>query len=75
MSLPVQLKVTFKCKRSGNTVSFTSPEDIKGLRIHEGYTEVIEEKQDEKEVKETSKTEVLIPEFTIGKKRGRPSKI
>jgi len=34
--------VTFRCKRSGNTVSFTNENDIAGLRIHESYEEVIE---------------------------------
>jgi len=33
---------TFRCKRSGNTVSFTNENDIAGLRLHEGYEEVIE---------------------------------
>jgi hypothetical protein len=35
-------KVTFRCKRSGNTVSFTNPDDIKGMRVHESYTEVLD---------------------------------
>ena len=34
--------VTFRCKRSGNTVSFVTPSDIEGMRKHEGYDEVIE---------------------------------
>jgi hypothetical protein len=47
------MKVTFRCKRSGNTVSFTNEEDIRGLRAHEGYTEVIpNEKEDRKETPE-----------------------
>jgi hypothetical protein len=33
--------VIFRCKRSGNTVSFHNEDDIAGLRKHEGYTEVI----------------------------------
>lgn len=33
-------KVTFKCIRSGNTVSFSNADDIAGLRKHEGYIEV-----------------------------------
>lgn len=33
---------TFRCKRSGNTVSFTNENDIEGLRVHEGYEEVLE---------------------------------
>lgn len=57
-------KITFRCKRSGNTVSFFNEPDIEGLRKHEGYEEVKNE-----EVKETSQApkEVL----TI-KRRGRP---
>ena len=35
-------KVTFRCNRSGNTVSFTNPDDIRGLRAHESYTEVLD---------------------------------
>ena len=31
---------TFKCKRSGNFVSFSNVNDIEGLRKHEGYEEV-----------------------------------
>lgn len=33
-------KVTFKCIRSGNLVSFVNGDDIAGLRKHEGYVEV-----------------------------------
>lgn len=36
------MKVTFRCKRSGNTVSFINDGDIQGMRKHEGYEEVIE---------------------------------
>ena len=31
---------TFKCKRSGNFVSFSNVNDVEGLRKHEGYEEV-----------------------------------
>lgn len=58
-------KVTFRCKRSGNTVSFHLEGDIEGMRKHEGYTEV---KDEEVQVQETPK-EVL----TL-KKPGRPRK-
>ena len=69
-------KVTFRCIRSGNTVSFTNENDIKGLREHEGYVEV-EDVETAKTVqieppKETSK-EVLklkrkatVPSFLEG---------
>jgi hypothetical protein len=33
---------TFKCKRSGNTVSFLSEDDIRQMRVHEGYDEVLD---------------------------------
>ncbi len=33
--------VTFRCKRSGNTVKFSNPDDIAGMRKHEGYEEVV----------------------------------
>lgn len=39
--------VKFRCKRSGNTVSFTLPHDIESMRKHEGYEEVKEEIKDE----------------------------
>jgi len=41
------VKVTFRCKRSGNTVSFTNPDDIEQLRKHESYEEVKNETQSE----------------------------
>lgn len=34
------MRVFFRCKRSGNLVSFTNENDIAGLRKHEGYEEV-----------------------------------
>ncbi len=35
------MRVVFRCKRSGNTVSFANEDDIAGLRKHEGYVEVV----------------------------------
>lgn len=55
--------VTFRCKRSGNLVSFTAPEDIDGLRKHEGYEEVIEPKKEEDPIA-----------TVVVKARGRPKK-
>ncbi len=56
-------KVTFKCKRSGNTVSFVNSVDIESMRKHEGYTEVKEDAQTTKTIenqpKENTKKEVL----------------
>ncbi len=57
-------KVTFRCLRSGNTVSFTNENDIEGLRKHEGYKEVKDE-----EIQETSQA---TKEVLTLKKRGRP---
>lgn len=48
-------KVTFRCNRSGNTVSFVNDGDIEGLRKHEGYTEV-------KDAETTKTVEVESPE-------------
>ena len=53
-------KVTFRCIRSGNTVSFTNENDIAGLREHEGYVEV-------KDV-ETAKTVQIEPPKETSKK-------
>jgi hypothetical protein len=64
MSLPEQLKVKFRCKRSGNFVSFSNPNDIEGLRKHEGYEEV-------KELIVEAQPEVEQPPV---KKLGRPKK-
>ena len=36
------MKVTFRCKQSGNTVSFTDETDIASMRKEEGYVEVTE---------------------------------
>jgi hypothetical protein len=62
--------VTFRCKRSGNTVSFTNLDDIEGLRKHEGYTEVFStqgEAYGENEKVQETPAEVLI----VKKRRGR----
>ncbi len=63
-------KVTFRCKRSGNTVSFVNEGDINGLRAHEGYTEVIDA-----ETTETIQDEPTPPTAEkVLKRRGRPPK-
>jgi hypothetical protein len=56
------MKVTFRCKRSGNTVSFINESDIQQMRKHEGYEEV---KQD---------SAVLEQPIQVQKPRGRPRK-
>jgi hypothetical protein len=52
--------ITFRCKRSGNTISVDLPDDIESMRKHEGYEEVKDEKLPVEEVKETAeKRQVL----------------
>ncbi len=62
--------VSFRCKRSGNVVSFHNQDDILGLRKHEGYMEIKDETNANEAVKveETPKAQVL-------KQRGRPRKV
>lgn len=62
------MKVTFRCKRGGNTISFDNVDDIAQLRKHEGYEEVIQE------VPIEAQRPVEIP-HQEEKKRGRPSKV
>lgn len=61
---------TFKCKRSGNFVSFSNVNDVEGLRKHEGYEEVHAEtiKAIETKSPKTTTKEVL----TL--RKGRPPK-
>ena len=65
---------TFQCKRSGNRVSFSNEDDIRGLRSHEGYTEVFDES-----VKVVEETKFETPSFLQPvepvKQRGRPKKV
>ena len=63
--------VSFRCKRSGNVVSFYNQDDILGLRKHEGYMEIKDETNANEAVKveEAPKAQVLVP-----KKKGRPFK-
>lgn len=62
--------VTFRCKRSGNFVSFDNEDDIKQLRVHESYEEIKDETQEaEQEIP------VEVPaEAEVLKQRGRPRK-
>jgi hypothetical protein len=50
---------TFRCKRSGNTVSFTNPDDIKQMRVHEGYEEIPDEKETDEKQEANEKRPVL----------------
>jgi hypothetical protein len=56
------MRVTFLCKRSGNTVSFSNESDIEQMRKHEGYDEVKED------------SAVVEQPIQVQKQRGRPRK-
>lgn len=62
----------FKCKRSGNLVSFTNENDIAGLRKHEGYTEVLDNAEAPKTIETITQTP---PIKEVLKLRGRPRKV
>ena len=55
----------FRCKATGNTVTFTLPHDIESMEGHDGYEEVLEDEVEE-EVEEVTEAPV--------KRKGRPSK-
>ena len=58
-------KTTFRCIRSGNTVSFIHDHDIEQMRKHEGYVEL----KDESAVQIVER-----PEPEPIRTRGRPRK-
>ena len=62
---------TFKCKRSGNFVSFSNVNDVEGMRKHEGYVEVTD-------VEAPKAIEVQSPEAptkeVLTLRKGRPPK-
>lgn len=66
--------VTFKCKQTGNTVTFRDAHDIDGMRKHVEYEEVTER------IILPTYEESLVPqeqppqEQSSAVKRGRPSK-
>ena len=64
-------KITFKCVRSGNFVSFTNEDDIAGLRKHEGYIEV-----KDAQAAETVQAVPIqaTPKEVLSLKRNRPAK-
>jgi len=63
------MKVTFRCKQSGNTVSFSDPTDIKSMREETHYEEIKDEAQETNaNANENTSQEVL-------KRRGRPAKV
>lgn len=60
------MKITFRCKQSGNCVSFTNEVDIEAMRKEPHYEEVKDAVQIEK-TNQAAASEV--------KKRGRPAKV
>ena len=56
---------TFRCKATGNTVTFTLQHDIDAMEGHDAYEEVFEDEQEE-ETEEVTETPV--------KRKGRPPK-
>ena len=61
------MSVTFKCNKTGNTVTFKSQYDIESMRQHPEYTEV----QSTHEVLSEKEQVFLVEEQP---KRGRPRK-
>ena len=63
----------FRCKRSGNVLTFNNPSDIIHVRSCESYEEIKNETNANEavEIPQAAKAKVLIPEV---KRRGRPPK-
>ena len=64
------MSVTFKCKQTGNTVTFRDEVDIVGMRLHPEYTEV----QSTNEVLPEKEQVFLAEEQEQPKRVGRPKK-
>lgn len=67
------MKVTFRCKSSGNTCSFTNEHDIEHMRKESHYEEVKDGLQI-KEQEATAQPEQAIQEQKV-KGRGRPKMV
>ena len=57
---------TFRCKATGNTVTFTLQHDIDAMEGHDAYEEVFEDEVEEEETEEDTPEPV--------KRKGRPPK-
>lgn len=64
------MSTVFKCKRSGNYVTFTLEGDIAGMRNHEGYIEMTPDMQEIPKQPEPKAQPVMM----VPPKRGRPRK-
>ena len=60
---------TFRCKATGNTVTFTLQHDIDAMEGHDGYEEVFEDEEVEEEEEETEE----VTDAPV-KRKGRPPK-
>ena len=67
------MSVTFKCNKTGNTVTFKSQYDIESMRQHPEYTEVFPEKEQVFQTEEQP-AQGLVLEQSSAAKRGRPRK-
>ena len=66
--------VTFRCKQSGNTVSFSDPADIESMRKEPHYEEVKHESQ-KTSIPNVPQEANEAREEVLKKKRGRPASI
>ena len=57
---------TFRCKATGNTVTFTLQHDIDAMEGHDAYEEVFEDEEEQEETEEVVEAPV--------KRKGRPPK-
>lgn len=74
----MNLPIYFRCKRSGNLVSFINEGDIQGLRAHEGYEEVTKDglppKNGGQDKSTTQEGQVIRTPMALAPKRGRKPK-
>ena len=53
------MKIKFKCKQSGNVFEFSNEHDIKTMRTHPGYVEIVEEAVEQVEKKPIGRNKKL----------------
>ena len=74
------MSVTFKCNKTGNTVTFKSQYDIESMRQHPEYTEVqstnevLSEKEQVFSVEEQPAQGLVLEHSSAVKRVGRPRK-
>ena len=55
------MKAKFKCKQSGNIFEFSTAHDIKTMREHPEYTEVVEQVEENIEKKSAGRPKKIYP--------------